>query len=445
MSICSDPDVLSIFYIITAFVNIAMFVAPVLLIVLTMVDLIKGISGDESKLKNIRKSIITRIVALVILLLVPLTIEFSQGLMGDNELEYLKCFTDANADDIGDIRYDLAEDALLDAELKQNRYYYDKASLLVAKVTDKDDKEELEERLDELDNIITQIEQGKLPQITTDDLAFDGLGAPSKHYSNLANKNAAVCVAGTEYEYAPQPDLALNFWEGGKSVTEWHGDAWVVDSEDYYYPATAQGVSLGAWPKIDDYPLQLENPKIYFDNFIWPVDTAGGYSGNYVHNGPEYGMDILTYMGTPVYAPASGVLEYSEYGHTGLIDCQDTAYSVRIRLDEPVRFNGVVDPNPNNETYDPPVNVDIEVIFITHLMGIRYYCPEDSCYMRVEAGELIGFSGTAGGISSETGKPRFAPHLHMTFYDDIIVNGVASFDFNHIYSIDEGDKRMAGE
>lgn len=116
--------------------------------------------------------------------------------------------------------------------------------------------------------------------------------------------------------------------------------------------------------------------------------NCGGYDG-------DSGLDILVPMGTPVYAAANGVIEYAERGHTPWGTSTnigvDTPNSIRIRLAEPLRFNGEVYP----------------WIWYTHLQGIdpswrdRYDVP-------VRAGALLGHTGLGNRV----------PHLHFGVLED---------------------------
>ncbi len=419
MEICNNPDVLSIFYIITTFVEIAMFAAPVILIILIMIDLIKGIAGDPDKMKSTRKNIITRIIAVVILLLVPLTIEFSQNLMGETELEYLQCFTNANIDEINDIRYSLAEEALSLAESKQTRYYYDAASLLVAKITDSDDKDDFTNRLETLNNIITSIENDKLKPFTSEDLIFGntgnvggegsldvvGYGSDGKDYG---------CTSGGQLSSEPDPSQVINYWDSKG----------MLDADDYIYPAV-NGELYGAWPaNYKEYPSQLTNVKTY-NGLSYPITsdyhgTEGKYQFVYQHNG----IDFMSSIGTPVYSPVDGTLEYSEWGHTTYRGCDENAYSITINMDESVTFNGY--------TFD--------TVFLTHLSGIVFRCSRNECNQEIKAGQLIGFVGNAVG-----GFGGYAPHLHMTLYGGSYSSGLKSTVIENLYDITSGDIRMAGE
>jgi murein DD-endopeptidase MepM/ murein hydrolase activator NlpD len=110
----------------------------------------------------------------------------------------------------------------------------------------------------------------------------------------------------------------------------------------------------------------------------------GGYLGGWYG---DTGLDIAGNR-LPVYAIASGVLEYSERGHTLWMDPPDTPFSVRIALDEPIEWKG------HHVTH----------VYYTHLSRLSYDQAEASREKRhVEAGEQIGVSGIGNRV----------PHLHL--------------------------------
>jgi murein DD-endopeptidase MepM/ murein hydrolase activator NlpD len=111
-----------------------------------------------------------------------------------------------------------------------------------------------------------------------------------------------------------------------------------------------------------------------------PGGTMAGYQG-------DTGLDIAgRYL--PVYAIASGVLEYSERGHTLWTGPNDTAMSIRVRLDAPIPFG----------------THRITHAYYTHLSALVTEQPESSTVKKhVASGERIGTSGIANGV----------PHLHL--------------------------------
>lgn len=209
----------------------------------------------------------------------------------------------------------------------------------------------------------------------------------------------------------PDPSLAIKYWSDYLSV------------DDFIFPKDeSSGLSLGAWPKNhENIPKQLSNYKEY-NGFIWPTTPIDDtYTFVYEHNG----IDIMANVGTPVYSPVSGTLDYSEWGHTVNKGSDETAYTVSINLDTPISFGGV----------------NIQKVFLTHLCGIRYRC--SSCNQTIQKGELIGYTGNAAGDAASVG---WAPHLHMTLYDGSNYdNGVYTTNIQKLYNITPKTVRRAGE
>jgi murein DD-endopeptidase MepM/ murein hydrolase activator NlpD len=111
-----------------------------------------------------------------------------------------------------------------------------------------------------------------------------------------------------------------------------------------------------------------------------PGGVLGGYSG-------DTGLDIGGKK-MPVYALASGTIEYAEWGHTRWTGPKDTAYCVRIALDEPLRRGEHV----------------ITHLYYAHMSALEFEQAEGASEKRhVDAGDKLGTSGIANG----------AWHLHL--------------------------------
>lgn len=111
-----------------------------------------------------------------------------------------------------------------------------------------------------------------------------------------------------------------------------------------------------------------------------PGGQMAGYYG-------DTGLDIAGRY-QPVYAIASGKLDYAERGHTVWRGPRDTDYCVRIELDEPIEYRGK----------------RITHIYYAHLSAVAIPQAEGDFPRRyIEAGERLGTSGIANGV----------PHLHL--------------------------------
>ena len=231
-------------------------------------------------------------------------------------------------------------------------------------------------------------------------------------YTQSYTSGNATASSGVNYS-EPDPSIAINFWKNK------------LNTNDFVYPKdSTTGKSLGAWPKnYKNYPAQLSGVRTYAGGYMWPITTTtGSYKFAYEHDG----LDIGSKFGTPVYSPIDGTLVYSEWGHTANKGRDETSYSISIKSDKVVTYNGV----------------KIDTVFLTHLSGIRYRCSENKCNRKVSQGELLGFSGTASGDAISIG---WAPHLHITLYPSNNYNGgLYSRTMEKFYNISSGKYREVG-
>jgi len=226
--------------------------------------------------------------------------------------------------------------------------------------------------------------------------------------------NGSVCSKIVATSSEPDPSSAINYWD----------NKGYINSDDYIYPKdSATGLPLGAWPK--DYasiPSNISYSKIYNNTFIFPLTPSGGkYNFVYEHNG----IDIMSSIGTPIYSPVDGTLVYSEWGHTVNKGCDETAYSVTVRLDAPMNIYGV----------------NVENIYLTHMSGIRYRCSRGNCNRRISKGELVGFVGNGAGTATSAG---YAPHLHMTLYNSSYSAGITTSNIEALYKLGKSVSITAG-
>ncbi len=117
-----------------------------------------------------------------------------------------------------------------------------------------------------------------------------------------------------------------------------------------------------------------------------PKGWLGGWGG-------DTGLDIAGDH-LEVFALAAGTLDYSEWGHTRWTTGKDTAFSVRLALDEPIEWKGTADRAERRITH----------VYYTHMSKVDTLQREGSEVRKhVVAGERIGVSGIGNGT----------PHLHL--------------------------------
>ncbi len=116
----------------------------------------------------------------------------------------------------------------------------------------------------------------------------------------------------------------------------------------------------------------------------------GGFLGGW---GGDTGLDIAGDH-IPVFALDAGTLDYAEWGHTRWTTGKDTAFSIRLALDEPIPWG--IDSEGRARL--------ITHVYYTHLSKVETNQREGSkTRQHVEVGERIAVSGIGNGT----------PHLHF--------------------------------
>lgn len=261
----------------------------------------------------------------------------------------------------------------------------------------------------QVESKIHSLEQEKLrleAMLDADDIKSRSTGKRDNglSFSEYCSDGTATLAPGIKMSSEPDPAIAVNYW----------ASQGLVNSSNFIYPKDpVTGLSLGAWPKnYKEIPLKIDINKTYLNgNFIFPItpiyvseseETIGKYQFVYEHDG----IDLKAPFGSPIYSPVAGTIIYSEWGrspggeqHTQNLDSDETAYTVRLLLDEPLTINGK----------------SVQEVYLTHMAGLRYRTSRGSGgNIRIEQGDLVGFVGNATG--GESGQVGFVPHLHMTLY-----------------------------
>ena len=95
--VCSQTEALKAVIIILKFIlNVVRILVPIALIVLGSIDIGKAvIAGDEKKIKEAQKPFVKRIVAAVIVFLIPWIVDIIMSIAGTKE--YNDCWSNSNA------------------------------------------------------------------------------------------------------------------------------------------------------------------------------------------------------------------------------------------------------------------------------------------------------------------------------------------------------------
>ena len=394
LEVCQHPGVLRVIYFAKIIEEIIFIVVPIGLIVMTMVDFSKAVvSGDPGEQSKKAAIIPKRLLYAFIVFVVPWIVKVVMSVLDqagvDIGTDYETCLANAKPENFDYYDSLLADEEKIEAE----------------ELARKREKERSKNKYDK--------ETDKFSLIRDDKPSG---GESSSGESSTSGAGNVISGEPTD------PLLPL------KKLYDATGYE-IYNPNNYEARKDSSGMSLGAWPKGASTANLSGNLKTYQnDRLIYPI-TGTGY-GSYNHNG----IDIVTNntIGRPIYAPADGMLMYSEWGHTQNKAPNETAYSAKIVLDNSFSFTGEwasgISTNGFKGTYT------VTRIYMTHMMGIARRVSSGSS-VKIKKGELIGFSGVANST----------PHLHMTFYTSDEKAGVYTTGIRQIYGINSSVEREAGK
>ncbi len=421
--VCSDPGVLQGIYAVKSILQIVFIIAPIILVVRISIDIFKEVINNGENLgKTIKESSMRFIALAIMFLFIPLysgILEFASV----NTAAYSDCLKNSNPETIAILEQSTslldAITAVSYAERSYSKSDYDEANYLVEGLSDSDKKSDLQKRLQ---SVLIQINK----MANQEEYYWI---IPSNEVLNSVGEVSASKSTNTTYD--PMASVIYNEELGNP-----------VKASNFTYMSDVNGDDLGVWPiNYNEIPMSVSVEKTYpastsyngksfsssaVGEFIWPLnlEEPQTWSGSYEHNG----IDIIDHFGTPIYAPVSGTLIYSEYGHTKNDGADENPYSMKIKLNETITIDGI----------------NVSYIFLTHFSGLMYNCADESdCSREIKQGELIGFTGNAAGSADELG---WAPHLHMTFCSSVACSsGVTTADIKDMYQINAGESRGAGK
>ena len=150
MRVCEDPDILNVIYIFVRLINLAVIVTIVILVIMIMVDIIKMISSGDLDTKNGKNSIVKRIVAAVLVFLVPSILNIVLSITGQT-FNFGDCLNNSNREYISLANANKAEEYLTMAEQQLTSDALYQAQKYINKIVDEDFKAQLQSRADAVD------------------------------------------------------------------------------------------------------------------------------------------------------------------------------------------------------------------------------------------------------------------------------------------------------
>ena len=148
LSVCDNPDVLSVMRIINIVITIIKIVVPILLIVKCMLDYASAIKDNDSDaLSKTNKIIVKRVIAAILVFIIPTFITLIANIT-ENKVSYSSCLTSATKEGISNAYKQTALKYIDYAKSTLNENDYKTASNYVkSKIKDESNKNELNELL----------------------------------------------------------------------------------------------------------------------------------------------------------------------------------------------------------------------------------------------------------------------------------------------------------
>ena len=155
LNICENQDVLKVFQLVKTIILILKIAAPIILIVAAMLDYARAIK-DNDELAKTSKLIANKLIAAILIFLIPTFVNAIANNIGFNKSNYSSCIANAT-DEYIDAAYVAQAQAAVDkAKKTETRGDYNSALIVVQRL--KNDKER-ERLLKELEAVLKKIEE----------------------------------------------------------------------------------------------------------------------------------------------------------------------------------------------------------------------------------------------------------------------------------------------
>ncbi len=206
LSICDMPETLSVLRIIQIVITIIKIVVPILLIVSAMIELVRAVTNSE--LNKISKPIVNKIIAAILIFLIPTFVKIIANIAGNNG-EYENCLGNITVETINNAYNNREEELVKKAEETNSLTDYNNGINNLISIKDQNKKAEYQQRLNEVKKKIDEENESKRNtnnRIITDYIMFLGDSRTSAYdyYSKEMGmdltKDKIIARSGTSYD-----------------------------------------------------------------------------------------------------------------------------------------------------------------------------------------------------------------------------------------------------
>lgn len=155
--ICSNPDYLEIVFFIKKIINIAVILAPLILVISGMIEIASVIIKDDADGSKVYKRFLKKLMAAAIIFLIPSILSMCINMVGVDD--YNVCLNNATEEYITTAYINRADDAVILAEKELKRDSLSSARGAVDSIKDKVIKKSYDDRLDAVEKSIKEKEE----------------------------------------------------------------------------------------------------------------------------------------------------------------------------------------------------------------------------------------------------------------------------------------------
>lgn len=152
LSICSNPELLSILRVLKLLMVSIEIAAPIILVVSLMLEFMKAVNqGETGVLKKAFNNSISRIIACIVLFIVPTFVNIILSVTTLDESSYKSCLDSATVEKIQAAYDNRARTYVSDAMINLNRYSYQQALYSLDNMSEGEEKSNLQKELEKLE------------------------------------------------------------------------------------------------------------------------------------------------------------------------------------------------------------------------------------------------------------------------------------------------------
>lgn len=226
--ICEDVQLLNIINIFKSLITLGTIIVPVILVIFIIIDIIKTISSSDVDTKKLSKSISKRIIASVVIFLIPMIINLVLSIIPVETSYYLACYDNASKEKIYLIAKDNVDklltklnEALISSNYNESYLLYEEARINIKKIPNKDLRNSYNNKLNNYYKpLLTELKNGNKVNITNSEGSFQTTTSNSKYtyedvkkilkkYNNLSEERKNIILTAASYK-----DKIPYYWGG---------------------------------------------------------------------------------------------------------------------------------------------------------------------------------------------------------------------------------------